>query len=156
MDYDDLFIYDNIINHYNLDIDYNYHIKYLQDIHEYHQYICTIDTYIKNINLSVKQDLQKWKLIDSSKKKKLNQYQKILQYISKYITILKKKKKDYLSKIENIKEFIKNNETSYTYKPILKSNQTTNNSTQIYNTFENKLENQIEEQLQEELNIINN
>ena len=156
MDYDDLFIYDNIINHYNLDIDYNYHIKYLQDIHEYHQYIYTIDTYIKNINLSVKQDLQKWKLIDSSKKKKLNQYQKILQYISKYITILKKKKKDYLSKIENIKEFIKNNETSYTYKPILKSKQTTNNSTQIYNTFENKLENQIEEQLQEELNIINN
>ena len=69
MDYDDLFIYDNIINHYNLDIDYNYHIKYLQDIHRYHQYIYTIDTYIKNINLSVKQDLQKWKLIDSSKKK---------------------------------------------------------------------------------------
>lgn len=156
MDYDDLFIYDNIINHYNLDIDYNYHIKYLQDIHEYHKNICCIDIYIKNINLSVKNDLQKWKLSDSCKKKKLNQYQKILQYISKYITILKKKKKEYISKIENIKEFIKNNQTSYTYKPILKSNKTTNNSTQIYNTFENNLENQIEEQLQEEMNIINN
>ena len=155
MDYDDLFIYDNIINHYNLDIDYNYHIKYLQDIHEYHQYICTIDTYIKNINLSVKQDLQKWKLIDSSKKKIKSISKNITIYIQIYY-YFKKKKKDYLSKIENIKEFIKNNETSYTYKPILKSKQTTNNSTQIYNTFENKLENQIEEQLQEELNIINN
>ena len=88
---------------------------------------------------------------------------KKIKSISKNITIyiqiyyyFKKRKKDYLSKIENIKEFIKNNETSYTYKPILKSKQTTNNSTQIYNTFENKLENQIEEQLQEELNIINN
>ena len=42
MDYDDLFIYDNIINHYNLDIDYNNFNKpardqtiiQFQDIHD--------------------------------------------------------------------------------------------------------------------------
>ena len=147
MEYDDTFIFNNIINKYNLDSN-NISLIDLNQIYHYNYKIYIIDLDIKSIHNSVKKYLSTWSLNDSNNKKKYKKTNNIIIFINKYINIQTQKKQKYLQIINTLLISINNNQNNdltYNQNNDLTNNQnndlTNNQNNDLTNNKNNDLTN---------------